>query len=259
MAVTRQATEAPRVAIVTGAGRGIGAAIAARLRVDGWSVMASDVTPPSVPSYDSGATYRQCDVSSPDAVAELVDATSSTFGRVDAVVNNAGVGGPSGAVVDSSPVEFMAVLEVNLLGPFLLARAAAPLMIDGRRGGRIVNIGSLFGQQAVAGGAAYCASKAGVAALTQSLALELAPAGITVNTVAPGNMWTAMHAEELAARAARSGRTAEEEREVVRRSIPLGRHGTGDDVAGAVAWLLGDDASYVTGQTISVNGGVFLT
>lgn len=261
------------VALVTGAARGLGAAVADRLVADGWRVMATDIAEPvhdeqhdavavgSVRADEQGGVRasHQADVSSPDAVSELIRVTTDRFGHIDAVVNNAGVGGPSDPVVGMSHEAFLNVLEVNLLGPFLVAKAAAPIMIGARSGGRIVNIGSLFGQQAVANGAAYCASKAGVAALTQSLALELARHHITVNTVAPGNMWTAMHAEELSHRAALSGRTETEECEALHHTVPLGRHGTGLDVAGAVAWLLSQDAAYVTGQTISVNGGVYLT
>lgn len=246
-----------RVAIVTGSGRGLGRAITDRLLADGWLVAAADVDLQSV-NGDRSLPLR-CDVSSEADVAALVEATVERYGRIDAVVNNAGIGGPSQPVVDLDPADFLRVLQVNLLGAFLVSRAAAPVMIAGGRGGRIVNLGSLFGQQAVADGAAYCASKGGVTLLTQSLALELAPHGITANTVAPGNMWTQMHEAEVSYRASLSGRTLVEEKEQVRREIPLGRHGTGEDIAGAVSWLLGEDAAYVTGQTVSVNGGVFLT
>jgi NAD(P)-dependent dehydrogenase (short-subunit alcohol dehydrogenase family) len=247
----------PRVALVTGAAQGLGRSIAGRLLADGWAVSAADLTPTPIDADESLSCT--VDVSSQDDVARYVERTLERFGRVDAVVNNAGIGGPSKAVVDTDPADFVRVLEVNLVGSFLVARAAASVMIGAGRGGRIVNLGSLFGQQGVAGGAAYSASKSGITALTHSLALELAPHGITVNTVAPGNMWTQMHADEVAVRAARANRTPEEEREAIRGSIPLGRHGTGDDIAGAVAWLLSEDAAYVTGQTVSVNGGVYLT
>jgi NAD(P)-dependent dehydrogenase (short-subunit alcohol dehydrogenase family) len=132
-------------------------------------------------------------------------------------------------------------------------------MIAQGTGGAIVNVGSLFGQQGVAHGAAYCASKGGVTLLTHSLAAELAPHGIRVNSVAPGHMATEMHFDELRERAARGGTSFEEEREAARDAVPLGRHGTGEDVAGAVAWLASDDAAYVTGQTIAVNGGLLLS
>jgi NAD(P)-dependent dehydrogenase (short-subunit alcohol dehydrogenase family) len=111
----------------------------------------------------------------------------------------------------------------------------------------------------VACGASYCASKAAIALLTQSLALELAPHRIRVNTVSPGNMATEMHFDELRERASRSGRTFDDELAAARAEVPLGRHGTPEDVAGVVAWLASADAGYVTGELIGVNGGVLLT
>jgi NAD(P)-dependent dehydrogenase (short-subunit alcohol dehydrogenase family) len=117
----------------------------------------------------------------------------------------------------------------------------------------------MFGQRGVPFGASYCASKGGVALLTQSLALELAPHGVRVNTVAPGNMATDMHFDELRARADRNGSSFDDEVAAARAEVPLGRHGTADDVAGAIAWLASGDADYVTGQTIAVNGGMLLT
>jgi NAD(P)-dependent dehydrogenase (short-subunit alcohol dehydrogenase family) len=140
-----------------------------------------------------------------------------------------------------------------------MCRAAATVMIGQGSGGVIVNVGSVFGQQGVAGGAGYCASKAGVALLTHSLALELAPHGIRANTIAPGNMATEMHWDELRSRAARSGTTFDGQVELVKASVPLGRHGTGGDIAGVVAWLVSPDAGYVTGQTIGVNGGIWFS
>ena len=121
------------------------------------------------------------------------------------LVNNAGIGGPDTDVTGTSLAEFRRVLDVNLTGTFLMCRAVAKVMIGQGSGGAIVNMGSVFGQQGVAGGAGYCASKAGVALLTHSLALELAPHGIRANTIAPGNMATEMHWDELRSRAARSG------------------------------------------------------
>ncbi|MDQ3866634.1 MAG: SDR family oxidoreductase, partial [Actinomycetota bacterium] len=190
---------------------------------------------------------------------QAVAATAERLGGLDLLVSNAGIGGPSTPVVETELGDFRRVLDVNLVGTFLMARAATRRMVADGRGGAIVNLGSIFGQQGVARAAAYCASKAGVALLTHSLALELAPYGIRVNAIAPGNMATEMHWDELRARAAARGTNFEEERERLRAEIPLGRHGTGEDIAGAVVWLASDDAAYVTGQTIGVNGGVFLT
>jgi len=239
-------------ALVTGGARGLGAAVAARIVRDGGRVAVIDVT------AGAGVDFAG-DVSDEEFVAGAVPAAAERLGGLDLLVNNAGVGGSEADAVDTPAAAFRRVLEVNLVGSFLVARAAAAVMIAQGTGGSIVNLGSIFGQQGVAGGSAYCASKGGVALLTHSLALELAPHGIRVNTIAPGNMATEMHWDYLRKLAAGSGTTLPEEVERVRASVPLGRHGTGEDIAGAVVWLASDDASYVTGQTIGVNGGVLLT
>lgn len=246
-----------RVAIVTGAAQGLGHAICSRLANDGWTVIGADVR---AGATSSGCTDEvPCDVSDPEEVTALVEGTIARHGRLDAVVNNAGIGGPSDAVAELSLEDFRRVIDVNLVGSFLVSKAAIPHLIAAAPGSAIVNFGSLFGQQGVDHGAAYCASKGAVTLLTHSLARELAGYGIRVNTMAPGNMLTQMHRDELAYRAQERGVTTDAMEERVRAGIPLQRHGTGDDIAGAVAWLLSDDASYVTGQTINVNGGAFLT
>lgn len=254
-------------AIVTGGARGLGQGVAARLVRDGWNValvdIATDVelTASELAATRAGAvvTATVLDVSDEHAVAGAVEAAPETFGGVDALINCAGVGGPSTEVVATHPKQFRRVLEVNLVGAFLMSQAVARVMIDAGRGGAIVNLGSILGQHGVAGGGAYCASKGGVALLTHSLALELAPHHVRVNTVAPGNMATEMHFDDVRAAASARGATFAEELERVRATVPLGRHGTPDDIASAVAWLLSEDAAYVTGQTIGVNGGVVLT
>ena len=245
-------TGRPLRALVTGGGRGLGSAVAERLRRDGGRTAAVDIQ--AGPGVDLVG-----DVSDEQFAGEAVAFATGQLGGLDLLVNNAGIGGPSTAAVDIDPAAFRRVLEVNLVGSFLMARAAARCMVEQGSGGAIVNLGSIFGQQGVAGGAAYCASKGGVALLTHSLALELAPYGIRVNTIAPGHMATEMHWEELRSRAAARGTSFEAERERVLEEIPLRRHGSGEDIAGAVVWLASEDAAYVTGQTIGVNGGVILT
>ncbi len=253
-------------ALVTGGARGLGESIAIRLVHDGWSVAIMDVAP-SVPetadrirSLRDGAEVVAIrgDVSAEADADRAVSEAAERLAGLDLLVNNAGIGGPGTDLIDTATEAIRRVLDVNLLGALLMSRAAAREMIAGGSG-CIVNVGSLFGQQGFPGDTAYCASKGGIALLTQSLARELAPHGVRVNTIAPGNMATEMHWAHLRDRAQASGTTFDEELERMRGSIPLGRLGTGDDVAGAVAWLAPDDASYVTGQTISVNGGVFLT
>jgi NAD(P)-dependent dehydrogenase (short-subunit alcohol dehydrogenase family) len=256
-----------RRALVTGAARGLGEAIAARFVADGWAVALVDVVEEVGATAARLATDRDdalalglvADVSRERDVRTTVDTAVDALGGLDALVNNAGVGGPDTHVIDTDPSEFAGVLQVNLVGTFLMSRAVAAVMIEHDSDGSIVNLGSILGQRGEAGAAAYSASKAGVALFTQVLALELASHGIRVNTVAPGNMASEMHWEYVRTVAADRGVEFEDARELVRASVPLGRHGTGDDIAGAVAWLCSQDASYVTGQTIGVNGGVVLT
>ena len=256
-----------RRVLVTGAARGLGEGIAERLVGDGWDVAIVDVAPAVAATASRLASLRDGarvpsfvgdvadEVFAERTVSEVVDA----LGGLDALVNNAGIGGPSTRVVETDVAAFRRVLDVNLVGAFLFSRAVGRVLLAERTGGAIVNVGSIFGQQGVEGDAAYGASKAGITLLTHSLALELASAGVRVNTVAPGHMATDMHFEYLRTLATSRGTTFEDEREEVRRTIPLGRHGTPADVAGVVAWLLSEDAAYVTGQTIGVNGGVLLS
>lgn len=254
-------------AVVTGAARGLGEAIATRLAADGASVALIDVrdevTATAARIAGNGAdgtvTGLVADVADESACEAAMAAAAGALGGIDALVNNAGIGGPDTNVVDTTYADFWRVLQVNLGSAFLGSRAVARIMIGQGTGGAIVNLGSIFGQQGVAGGAGYCASKGAVELLTHSLALELAPHGIRVNTIAPGNMATEMHWDELRSRARASGTTFEQQVGLVAASVPLGRHGTGADIAGAVAWLISADAGYVTGQTIGVNGGVWLS
>lgn len=254
-------------AIVTGAARGLGNAIAARMVRDGSDVALLDLSPSVADTADRLAHIRTGarvtafvgDVADEKFCQDSVSRTVEELGGVDVLVNNAGIGGPSTPCVETPPSEFRRVLDVNLVGSFMMARAAARVIIEQRSGGVIANIGSNSGKKAVAGGAAYAASKAGLELLTQALALELAPFDIRVNTVAPGNMATDMHFDYLHEVAEERGVDFEVLLDEVRKSIPLGRHGTGEDVAGVVAWLVSADAAYVTGQTVGVNGGVLLS
>ncbi|HXF36309.1 MAG TPA: SDR family oxidoreductase, partial [Actinomycetota bacterium] len=235
---------------MTGGARGLGEAIAARLVRDGGAVALLDVSP-TVRRTAAHLAERgpggpvlafEVDVSDEAATEGAVAEAVARLEGLDLLVNNAGIGGPLAPLVDAPVSALRRVLEVNLLGAMLVARACAREMVRRGVGGAIVNIGSIYGQQGVAEGAAYCASKGGIALLTHSLALELAPHGIRVNTVAPGNMATEMHREDLRHRATARGTTLEEEEARVRATIPLGRHGTGEDVAAAVAWLASAEA-----------------
>ncbi|GAB3119354.1 SDR family NAD(P)-dependent oxidoreductase [Glaciibacter psychrotolerans] len=254
--------EAP-VAIVTGAAAGLGRDIAERLHSEGYRIVASDISPRVHEAFGQAATAGtlvtiEADAGAADSGTALVNAALDAFGRIDAIVNNAGVGGPGSLLEDTAVADIEATFNVNVLGVIRLCQAAIP-HLKSHGGGRIVNIGSLFATQPVVEGSAYCSSKAAVHVLSQCLALELGPFGITVNTVAPGFMLTAMHLDEVGLQADRLGISAEQRLEQLRQSVPVRRHGTGGDVAGSVLWLLSDDASYVTGQTIGVNGGIRLS
>jgi NAD(P)-dependent dehydrogenase (short-subunit alcohol dehydrogenase family) len=253
------------IAIVTGAARGLGEAIAGRLAGDGAQVAYVDVldqvhdTAATARAQGATAVAHVCDVSDEAAVERVVGSVTGQFGGLDLLVNCAGVGGSADAVADLSHCDFTRTLEVNLTGSFLMARAAARAFAAGGHEGTIVNVGSLFGQQAAPNGAAYNASKAAIASLTQTLAQELGPAGVRVNTIAPGFMDTEMHFDELRAREQRGDATVDDQLAAELATVPLRRLGTGADLAGVVAWLASPDAAYVTGQTIAVNGGVLMS
>ncbi|MGW4028385.1 SDR family NAD(P)-dependent oxidoreductase [Streptomyces sp. NPDC004838] len=275
----RDAETARRTAVVTGAARGIGRAVAERLLAEGWNVLLTDVHPEvEAAARDLDATGRRAvglvaDVSRAEDATAMARTAVEAFGGVDALVANAAVGGPETPLLDTPDDEIRRVFDINFFGVLHGIRAVRPLLerssehkgskgtegTDGHgeevgRKGRIVVIGSLFAQQPTPGAGAYSASKAAVQSLMRTLAVELAPA-CTVNAVAPGYVMTEMHSEELASRARRSGRSFEQERSLVVAEVPLARHGTGADVADAVHYLL-SGAEYVTGQTINVNGGV---
>lgn len=243
----RLARRVSKVALVTGAGRGIGAATAERLAQDGWDVVinyrntaeGAETVATTVRAMGQRALIQKADVSRLDEVEAMVQNAVREMGGLDAIVNNAGVYKRS-TFDKLEPADWHEALDVNLTGAYYVTRAALPHL---RAGGRIVNIASQIAQTGTPHGAHYAASKAGLVALTKSLALELAPKGILVNAIAPGAIATDMIEETRDAREARG------------KKIPLGRVGEAAEVAGLVSFLLGSDASYVTGQLLGVNGG----
>jgi NAD(P)-dependent dehydrogenase (short-subunit alcohol dehydrogenase family) len=251
-----QSPAPPRVAIVTGAARGLGLDIARRLLEDGMAVSMADideVVSDAASRLGSRAIATVCDVRDPGQVDALVQTTATRLGRLDLFVANAGVGG-GGPIAEMSDDAYRRIVGVNLDGTFFSCRAAARAMIPAGAGS-IVTVGSIFGRDTPARAGVYGATKAGVIALTHALARELGPYGIRVNCVSPGNMATEMHWTALRRRAAAAGLPFEQVVAEVRAGIPLGRHGTGDDVAAVVSFLASDDAAYITGQTINVDGG----
>ena len=245
-----------QVALVTGAAQGLGLGVARRLVADGARVILADRDEGVLAlatRLGDAAEGRVCDVADSGAVDGTVAAIVANYGRLDILVANAGVGG-GGPLAEMGDDAFRRIVAVNLEGTFYCCRAAARAMIP-RGGGVIVTVGSIFGRDTPAGSGAYGATKAGVMALTHALARELGPHRIRVNCVSPGNMATELHWAALRRRAEREERPFEAVRDDVRRAIPLGRHGTPEDVGALISFLASPDAAYITGQTINVDGG----
>ena len=243
-----------QVVIVTGGARGIGKAIALRFARQGARVVAADIDRDVNFLVQDETFAYETDVSDSIAVDSMVTNVVERFGRLDVMVCNAGIGGGA-SIAEFEDELFRRIIDVNLFGVFACARAAARVMLP-QRSGVIITIGSVFGQDAPAGTVAYSAAKAGVVAMTQSLARELGPAGIRVNCVSPGHIETEMYASALRRRAAAKGITLEEATAAERSPIPLGEFGSPEDVAKLVTYLASDDAAYISGQRINVDGGL---
>ncbi len=238
-----------RVALVTGASGGIGGAIAAALHAAGATVALSgtrvDALEAAAAGLEGRTSVHAADLADPAAPAALVRAVEERHGALDIMVNNAGLT-RDGLALRMRDEDWQRVLDVDLSAPFRLSRAALRGMVQRRRG-RIVNIASVVGVTGNAGQANYAAAKAGLIGLTKSLAREVAARGITVNAVAPGFVETAM--TEKLSLAQRTAAAAQ---------IPLGRLGTSADIAAGVLYLASDEAAWVTGTTLHINGGMVM-
>jgi NAD(P)-dependent dehydrogenase (short-subunit alcohol dehydrogenase family) len=237
-----------KVALVTGAARGLGLATARRFLAEGWRVALLDIDGETLDRTHTALASAKtiairCDVADAAGVAGAFALVAEKFGRLDALINNAGIA-IFKPILEVTYEDWSRVLAVNLTGPFLCAQAATPLMRDSG-GGAIVNITSISGLRASTLRTAYGTSKAGLAHLTQQQAIELAALGIRVNAVAPGPVNTAMakavHTPDI--------------RAAYHDAIPLNRYGLEEEIADAVFFLCSDRASYITGQTIAVDGG----
>ena len=238
-----------RVALITGASRGIGKAIAESFANAGAHVVcvsrsAADVQ--AVADTLPNASAAACDVSSTAGFTDLINNIVGEHGRLDILVNNAGIT-RDGLIMRMKEDDWNMVLDINLKGAFNGIKAVTRTMMK-QRSGRIINISSVVGLTGNAGQANYAASKAGLIGLTKSIAKELSSRGITVNCIAPGYIATDMTAE-----------LSDAVKEDLEKQIPLGRIGNPEDIANAVLFLASDEASYITGQTITVDGGIVMT
>ncbi|MBI5287659.1 MAG: SDR family oxidoreductase [Chloroflexi bacterium] len=268
-----------KVAIVTGAARhrGIGRGIALRLARDGADVVAvgSPRPPERFPDNEKAIRWRgaasvqeeiaamgrrslglDVDLTQPAGAERIVDQTLQTLGRIDIVVNNAGLGiAGRQNMWEIADEEWYRVVDVNLNAVYLLTSRALRSMTAREGGGRIINISSAAGRMGIPQYGAYCATKWGMVGLTQMLAVECAPHAITVNAIAPGSVDTDMMDGTFQHMAERFGANYEGIKSAVLRSILLGRQGRPEDIAAAVAFFASDDASWITGQTLNVTGG----
>lgn len=241
-----------KVVIVTGASRGIGRSLALTMSGQGAKLVLSARNAEAlaqlvteIQAAGGAAVAVAGDVSSAVSANELVDAGIQAFGRIDVLVNNAGITRDA-LLLRMKDEDWDDVLNINLKGAFLCTRAAAKVMSK-QRYGRIINISSVVGEMGNPGQANYCASKAGLLGLTKSVARELARRNVTVNAITPGFIVTDM-TEAL----------SEKTREELAAQIPLGRLGSAEDIAHAVIFLASDQAGYITGQTLGVNGGMYM-
>ena len=240
-----------KTAVVTGGSRGLGRAICLELAAGGANLVfcfagneaAAQETAQACRALGAEADYLRCNVADSTQVKELMETAVHRFGRIDILVNNAGIT-RDGLMLTMKESDFDQVVETNLKGTFLCMKAVARQMIK-QRYGRIINLSSVVGLHGNAGQVNYAASKAGVIGMTKSLAKELASRGVTVNAVAPGFMETDMTA--ALSEAARAATLA---------AVPMGRMGTAEEVAQAVAFLASDCAGYITGQILGVDGGM---
>ena len=267
-----------KVAIVTGSGRpkGLGEAMVKRLAAEGCKVVVSDIGAArgaEMPETAIGSSKEMqqivaeiraaggeaiglvCDVLEEAQVAELVAKTVAHYGRLDIMVNNAGIGYLMKPIIETTQADWDAVLGVNLRGAFFGIKYAAKQFIAQGQGGRIINIGSQASKSGFPFASAYVSSKHGMVGLTRSAAIELGAQGITVNTICPNHVTTGLGAWQNQFFSAATGRSEEKYLADMRARIPLGRPGLQEDIAKACAFLASGEAAYITGEAMNVSGG----
>jgi len=251
-----------RVALITGAGSGIGQGVAVRFAREGAKLALVDIRAENLEDTaakltDAGSEFEQYtgDVSLTDDVERFFSAAIERFGKLDICVNNAGIGNPPLPLVQMTDEGFDRTIAVNLRGVFLCMRAAARQMIKQGGGGRIISVSSQAGKTGFAMLGPYCATKAGVILMTQAMAKELGAQNITVNCVCPGTIDTPLLRGTLDPILNATGQTLEEWALKNAPAIPLGRGGYPDDVAKLITFLASDEADYMSGQAINITGG----
>lgn len=239
-----------KTVIITGASKGIGAAAAILFARKGWNVVinynesyeSASLLARSLSSNGFSAMIHKANVANKLEVDLMVKETVYKFGSVDVLINNAGVS-YQGLITDTDEIDYDKIIDINLKGVFNCCKAVTPVMVN-QKSGKIINISSMWGQVGASCEVVYSAAKAGVIGLTKALAKELAPSGITVNAIAPGLIETNMN----------SNISVEDLNSFVE-SIPLGRMGSADEIAEAAFFLSSENADYITGQVLGVNGG----
>jgi NAD(P)-dependent dehydrogenase (short-subunit alcohol dehydrogenase family) len=244
--------------VVTGGASGIGRGCVERFVRDGARVLVADRDVDTARALQSelpqgSVEVAECDVTDEQQVDAAFTQAVESFGRLDVAVNNAGIIYVA-PLVETTAEEWRRILDVNVVGIALASRAAAQRMIEGGSGGVIINASSGGGRHGVANFSQYCASKAAVLMMSQAFALELAPHRIRVNVYAPGHIMTPFWDQIVEQAGARLGMSKDDTIEAFRNSIPWGRFGTPEDVAAAVSWLATDDAEFMSGQALAMNG-----
>ncbi|MGH3261320.1 MAG: SDR family NAD(P)-dependent oxidoreductase [Trebonia sp.] len=240
-----------KIAIVTGAGQGLGRAVARRLAAEGATTVVADINEATAKetadAIGTTAIGVRTDVTDRQSVNALADQVVARFGRIDVLVNNAGWD-KGERFLDSEPATWDRIVEINLYGVFNTLKKVLPIMAA-QGGGKVVNLGSDAGRVGSSGEAVYSAAKGGVIAFTKAIAREVARDGVNVNCVCPGPTDTPLFASI----------GGEKLRDALVKAIPLRRLGDPDDIASAVAFLVSDEASFITGQTVSVSGGLTMS
>ncbi|KIJ23872.1 hypothetical protein M422DRAFT_237633 [Sphaerobolus stellatus SS14] len=263
----------PKAVIVTGAAQGIGRAIALRLARDGYDIALNDLPYQSaaleilvqeIKSNGNNAISIVADISKEDEVQRMVERTVDELGDLWAMVANAGITGGSKPIIEMPLETWQKLMDVNLTGTFLCYKAAAKQLLAQEKGGRIIGASSMHGKRGHARAGAYCVTKFGIRALTQSLASELGPHGITVNAYAPGVIDTplleaALHSGSIPENPEERAEDIQQRKMAVavRFGTVLPRVGQPEDVAGVVSYLISRESDFMTGQSVSINGGTF--